>query len=311
MNPLVSVFIPAHNPRPDFMRRVLAALEAQTLPREQWELFLVDNASQARLAELYSLDWHPHAAHVREDKLGLTPARLAGIARCRADLVVMVDDDNVLYPDYLEQCLRLAAKYPFIGVWGGQVFGEFEEPENFYARNFPEYFTVRSFGHDQWTNRKRDYDIMPIGAGLCARRSVLLRYADICAADPRRQLLDRTGTRLLTCGDLDIVFTACDAGFGKALFHELKLTHLVPRSRLSEAFILGNAEGNQYSATMQNFLVDGVLPDDRRTFLQSLGRAYRLARMSSLERRQAQAAEHGAREAMADMKRWGWLEGAA
>ena len=189
------------------------------------------------------------------------------------------------------------------------MFGEFEEPENFYARNFPEYFTVRSFGHDQWTNRKRDYDIMPIGAGLCARRSVLQRYADICAADPRRQLLDRTGTRLLTCGDLDIVFTACDAGFGKALFHELKLTHLVPRSRLSEAFILGNAEGNQYSATMQNFLVDGVLPDVRRTFVQSLGRVYRLARMSSMERRQTQAAENGAREAMADMKRWGWLEG--
>lgn len=307
MIPRVSVIIPAHNPRADFMRRVLGALEAQTLPPEQWELFFIDNASEIPLAGAYALGWHPHATHVREEKLGLTPARLAGIARCRADVVVMVDDDNVLFPDYLETALRLAKEFPFVGIWGGQVFAEFEEPENYYAKNFPEYYTARSFAGNHWTNRKRDHAIMPIGAGLCARRSVLQRYAEICAADPRRQLLDRTGSRLLTCGDLDIVFTACDAGLGKGLYHELKLTHLIPRKRLCEAFIVGNAEGNQYSATLQNFLVDGSLPDLRRTVFQAAGRLYRLARMTPLQRRQALAGEKGVRDAVIDMQKWGWL----
>lgn len=305
----LSVIIPAHNPRDDYLKRVLAALRGQSLSKEKWELIVVDNRSERPLAAAYPLDWHPHASHVREEKLGLTPARLAGIARCRADVVVMVDDDNVLFPDYLETALRLAGEYPFVGVWGGQVVGEFEDPDNYFARHYPESFTVRSFAGNHWSNRKRDYAIMPIGAGLCARRSVLQRYAEVCTADPRRRLLDRTGTRLLTCGDLDIVFTACDIGLGKALFHELRLTHLIPRKRLSEEFILGNAEGNHYSATLQNFLVDGDIPGRRPTAIQRLGRLYRLARMTPLQRRQALAAERGERQALADMKNWGWLAG--
>lgn len=302
----VSVIIPAHNPRPDFMARVLAALRAQTLDRSRWELLLVDNASQVPLASLYDLSWHRQGHHIREEKLGLTPARLAGIARARADLIVMVDDDNELFADYLETALRLSETYPFIGVWGGQVFAEFEDPGNYFARMYPGAFTARSFAENQWTNRKRDYAIMPIGAGLCIRRDVLKRYAEICTADPRRQMLDRTGTRLLTCGDLDIVFTACDIGYGKALFHELKLTHLIPLKRLCEAFVLGNAEGNQYSATLQNFLIDGSLPTLRRSIFQKAGRLYRLARHSPLDRKIALAEERGQREAVNDLLRWGW-----
>ena len=41
----VSVAICTHNPRRDYLRRALAALEAQTLARDRWELVMVDNAS--------------------------------------------------------------------------------------------------------------------------------------------------------------------------------------------------------------------------------------------------------------------------
>jgi hypothetical protein len=303
----ISVFIPTHNPRLDFMRRVLGALRDQTLDKSRWELALVDNRSEKPIAPLFDLSWHPAACHVREEKLGLTPARLAGIRATRADLVVMVDDDNVLFPDYLEKVIKLAAGFPFIGVWGGQVFAEFEDPNSYFAKNFPSSYTARSFSRNLWTNQKRDYTVMPIGAGLCARRAVLQRYAQICEADPRRQVLDRTGTRLLTCGDLDIVFTACDMGYGKALFHELKLAHLIPMKRLCEAFILGNAEGNQYSATLQNFLIDGTLPSFHRTLLQQVGWLYRLARRDPMGRKTVLAEERGRKLAVADVQKLGWL----
>jgi glycosyltransferase involved in cell wall biosynthesis len=307
MTLFVSVVIPTHNPRRDFMERVIGALRGQTLPNSQWELVLVDNASNEPLADQYDLSWHPSAQHLRENKLGLTPARLAGISRSSGEIVVFVDDDNVLYPDYLEKSARLADDFPFIGIWGGQVFPEFEEPDNFYARNFAAMFTARSFTSNKWTNRKRDYEIMPIGAGLCVRRNVLRKYGEICARDPRRQMLDRTGDRLLTCGDLDMVFTACDLGYGKGLFHELKLTHLIPKKRLCEEFVVGNAEGNQYSAAIQNFLIDGSLPDSPRRFTQRLGRLYRLASKSSLDRKIQLAEERGQRLAVRDMTKWGWI----
>jgi len=46
----LSVIICTHNPREDYLRRTLEAFEKQTLPRDQWELQLVDNASNEALA---------------------------------------------------------------------------------------------------------------------------------------------------------------------------------------------------------------------------------------------------------------------
>ena len=97
----ISVIICTRNPREDYLRRTLDALKAQSLPKDQWELLVVDNASDAPLAGRFDLSWHPNARHVREEKVGLTHARLHGIAASQADLLVFVDDDNVLRPDYL------------------------------------------------------------------------------------------------------------------------------------------------------------------------------------------------------------------
>ena len=97
--PAIAVIICTHNPRPDYLTRVLDALKAQTLPKEEWELLLVDNASTERLAETWELSWHPRARQIREDELGLTPARLRGIRESGGDCLVFVDDDNVLTTD--------------------------------------------------------------------------------------------------------------------------------------------------------------------------------------------------------------------
>src|SRR5580692_10629321 len=112
----VSVIICSHNPREDYLRRVLDALKAQTLPAKDWELLLVDNASKEPLAGRFDLSWHPNARHVREEKTGLTHARLHGIAEAKGNLLVFVDDDNVLRADYLEASLKIAADYPKLGA---------------------------------------------------------------------------------------------------------------------------------------------------------------------------------------------------
>ena len=77
----VSVVLPSHNPRGDFLDLVLDALRNQTLSTSQWELIVVDNHSNQPLADLLNLTWHPSATILREDQLGLTRARLAGFER--------------------------------------------------------------------------------------------------------------------------------------------------------------------------------------------------------------------------------------
>ncbi|RYG01725.1 MAG: glycosyltransferase, partial [Chitinophagaceae bacterium] len=41
----LSVVICAHNPNPEYLKRVLLSLQKQTLPIEKWELLLIDNKS--------------------------------------------------------------------------------------------------------------------------------------------------------------------------------------------------------------------------------------------------------------------------
>lgn len=138
-----SVVIPTHNPRMDYLRRVLEALRGQTLAKDLWELVIVDNGSREALAvvsrqssvgsddqRLVDLSWHGNARIVREEELGLTFARLRGFAEVKGELIVMVDDDNVLAPDYLETAVRIAQEHPGLGAFGGKCLPEFEvEPE--------------------------------------------------------------------------------------------------------------------------------------------------------------------------------------
>ena len=67
--PTLSVIICTHNPRLDYLRRVLAALQNQTLSSGEWELVMVDNASHTPLSGTIDLSWHPQGRVVREENL--------------------------------------------------------------------------------------------------------------------------------------------------------------------------------------------------------------------------------------------------
>src|SRR5258708_39359270 len=117
----LSVVICTHNPRKDYLLRTLASLRAQTISLRSWELLLVDNASEERLGDVWDISWHPRARHVREDELGLTPARLRGIRESSGELLLFADDDNVLAPDYLDRAVAIAKRYTYLGVFGAGI----------------------------------------------------------------------------------------------------------------------------------------------------------------------------------------------
>ncbi len=127
VNGKLSVIIPTHNPRPAYLQRVLDALKAQSLPKEEWELVLVDNASKEPVAERWDLSWHPNGRHVREETLGAAQARLRGIRETNTEWLVFVDDDNVLDKDYLREAVKAGQTHDFLGVIGGRIDPEFEE----------------------------------------------------------------------------------------------------------------------------------------------------------------------------------------
>ncbi len=245
--PELSVIICTHNPKPAYLRRALTAVQTQTLPLEQWELLLVDNASNEPLASIWDLSWHPQARHVREARLGLTPARLRGIAEVRSDLLVFVDDDNLLRCDFLARALEIAREFPWIGAWGGNVVGEFEQPVPGWARPHLHALALRDVDRDYWSNYLVDNRSLPFGAGLCVRKPVAAAYVRALADRPASMDLDRKGTSLVSAGDIDLALTAYDAGYGTGMFQRLHITHLIPKTRLTVDYLCRLLEGIEYS----------------------------------------------------------------
>jgi hypothetical protein len=237
MKPEISVIICTHNPRMDYLPRVLEALREQTLPQEQWELLLIDNKSDQPLSGRVDLSWHPQARVVREEELGLTQARLRGIRESRGNLLVFVDDDNVLRADYLEQALKNSVEWPKLGAWSGSVVPEFEIPPPEELKPYLWALCIREVREDLWGNSE-NFDSTPLGAGMCIRKQVAERYASDVLIDPVKAMLDRRGESLASSGDIDMARTSLKMGFGAGVFPNLRLTHIIPKNRLTQKYFI-------------------------------------------------------------------------
>jgi len=301
---MISVVLCTHNPRADFLARTLESLRHQDLPLTQWELVLIDNHSAVPLGGRVDLGWHSAARIVREDELGLTPARLRGIAETSGDLLVFVDDDNILQPDYLRVAGELGAQNPHLGCWGGSCVGEFETTPPAWTKPYHCYLAIREVTRFTRANEYR-YDIVPTGAGLCIRRSLAEIYARNTKENPLRRELDRKGASLVSGGDSDLAFTAVDQGLGIGLSPRLSLRHLMTKGRLELAYLERLMEGIAGSAPIVLHL-HGVKTNPAATGkISRWVEAYRLWRQPKPVRRLETARARGLRNAVAQLSRTG------
>ncbi len=98
--PLVSVLVPVHN-QERFIGRCLRSLLAQTLPRDEYEIIVIDDGSQDRTP--YALElFHDEITLVHnESKLGLPAALNRGINVARAPFIVRADSDDFVTSEFL------------------------------------------------------------------------------------------------------------------------------------------------------------------------------------------------------------------
>ena len=259
--PELSVIICTHNPRSDYLGRTLDGLKAQSLPRDRWELLLIDNGSQVRLADTCNISWHPLARHVREDDLGLTPARLRGIKESVGELIVFVDDDNALAPDFLEQALAVAKRYPHVSVFGpGVLEPEFEIPPLPELPSLLPVFMLRQVSSARWSNNPKDGACLPWGAGLCVNRAIAREYLQLVERIGARKLLDRQGQQLFSHGDDLFSWTAARSGQGFGIFPELRVVHLISKTRLSRSYALRLITCSRFSHCILHYLLAGDKP---------------------------------------------------
>ncbi|MEO6845940.1 MAG: glycosyltransferase [Chthoniobacterales bacterium] len=250
----LSVILPTHNPHAGRLQRTLEGLKQQSLPSQKWETVIVDNASSSPLKVTDFADSAPQNLKiVLESTLGLTAARRCGILETAAPIIVFVDDDNILAPDYLENVLHHFVENPKIGAIGGRSLPEFEKEPEPWIREFDGLLALRDPGdtaqfsgplRDQKTEKIAYPFCAPVGAGMALRREGLSKWLETFDTN---KFSDRKGDKLTSSGDNDLILHLMQSGWEVAYFPDLGLTHLIPAGRTTLDYLSRLNEGIQES----------------------------------------------------------------
>lgn len=101
--PTVSVIVPVHNGA-GTLPGLLAALDAQTLPRQRWELLIADDASTDATADVVSAHGAARLIRMSENR-GSYAARNAAIDVARGSVLAFTDADCRPRSDWLDKAL--------------------------------------------------------------------------------------------------------------------------------------------------------------------------------------------------------------
>jgi glycosyltransferase involved in cell wall biosynthesis len=231
----LSIIICTYNPSSTYLNRALEALKNQTLPRSDWELILVDNASEKPVSETFDISWHPKGRIVTEQCLGLTHARFRGLKESRGEILVYIDDDNVVCSDYLEKALALFYDNPKVGCVSGNITAEYQvTPPCWFRGEYESWIAVRRIEKDRFSSFWHPLS-EPCGAGMVVRRAIVERFAFLHSRDSI--VLGRSGSSLLSGEDVEISNQAMEMGYLVGQVTSLRMTHLIPSARLSEEYL--------------------------------------------------------------------------
>ncbi len=230
LRPLVSVIVPTHS-----RARLLRGCVERLLSQESappYEVIVVDNGSTDATPELLR---RLSAASerlrvVREERLGSSHARNAGVARAQGELVFFTDDD-VLVPDrWVATGVRLF-RDESCDALGGPVLPMLEGgaalPAWFGERLYPCLALRPPIGGQCWLTPD---DWMPYGASMAFRREVIEHAGGF---DPS---LGRQG-KFLGLGEESALFRRVLEFGGRVLFSdEFVVEHRIGPDRLRKAY---------------------------------------------------------------------------
>ncbi|HLZ12602.1 MAG TPA: glycosyltransferase [Candidatus Acidoferrum sp.] len=165
--PYVSVLIDTYNHEKFIERAIVSALE-QDFPTEEFEIFVVDDGSTDRTAELVK-KFAPRVTHIAKQNGGQASAFNAGIPQCRGEIVAFLDGDDWWKPNKLSTVAKAMDSDPAIGIVGnglvivqpdGTEENEFLREGNRFCANSPagaKSFIVRGsfLGTSRMTIRSR------------------------------------------------------------------------------------------------------------------------------------------------------------
>lgn len=115
---MLSVIVPTYNDAPR-LRLCLDALAQQTLPRDRFEVIVVDNGSREPPREL--VESYAFCRFAEESSPGSYAARNLALNLARGDLLAFTDSDCLPTPTWLEEGLAAVEQHPDAAIIGGKI----------------------------------------------------------------------------------------------------------------------------------------------------------------------------------------------
>ena len=229
MSAPLTILMCTHN-RASLLRDALESLETQTLPRDRFEVLVVDNASTDSTPELVASvarRGRIDLRGIRETELGLDAARNRGVREARGEIIAFLDDDARARPDWAAGILAGFDRHD-APILGGKVELIWEAPR-------PDWLSdvlLRYLIHCDYGTQVTEITGPPwlYGTNVAFRRRIFQEIGLF------RLDLDRKGSSLMGGGDTEFFIRA--RAHGKRLLYlpELVVDHLVPASRLTREF---------------------------------------------------------------------------
>ncbi len=237
---MLSIITCTYNPNPIIFNRLIKAINGLIIPDNATiEWIIIDNNSNQSIEKLFDFSFiQIPQHHIVEFKPGLTSARIAGIKAAKYDWLVFFDDDNEPANDYLIKAVEAISQFPQTGAWGpGTVNVEYTD------KTTPQWLNKYKSIFQQRNDEKVKYDnnswwqfCYPFGTGLIIKKIVCEEY--ILRVEKKHYLLsDRKGKSLSSGGDMQIVYTALAMNFYAGVAPEIKLNHLISKSKSNQNYI--------------------------------------------------------------------------
>ncbi len=236
----IDVCICTHNPRLEIFTLILTAIANQTLSKDNYQVWVIDNASHPPIGdrELTPLAQSGITYHLlQEPRLGNMYARQVAAKVIPGESLVFVDDDNELSLNYLEIAVEILAKHPEIGYFGGKLLSGIKVAYPEWMEPALPYIGIKDAGDQEISQRlEGNYywgNWEPPGAGSVVRKNVLQKYFETLEKLPQNLVLGRQGIKgLLSCEDSLIAKCSYDLGLQCSYQPKLKLIHHIKPERL-------------------------------------------------------------------------------
>jgi len=212
----------------------------QSVIFRDWEVILVDNNSSDDTVAVTSAafrDFPCSARVVRESRQGLSFARKTACDNANGEVIAYIDDDNVVAPDWVSQCVSFFEIHPMAGVVGGKVLARCDGPLPSCWSKIKWMLAVRDDMGDVSRRLAPASPVteveIPCGAGMVVRRKVLEEVYSKYSLS----LSGRRGRSLSSGEDIEIGLRIVGLGWESWYCPDMVLWHIIPQSRLTDDYL--------------------------------------------------------------------------